>query len=328
MEKPHLWPGWIPMNPDVTAISVFFDDFELLKRNAELSEALNPERSFTWIAVDNGGQDNTGFRESTRFAPCMGTPDIPESVSLDRGSLHHSQGLMAGLESGISTRFLLVMDPDFYVVRPHWMEDVLEHMRNRRLTLFGSCWHPRWWYQYRDFPTVHFMMIDLERLPLEQLDFTPGIRDDRYYRSVSDLTWLPLTLSRLLLMGRFKDTGYRVRETVLAQRCHQYETLTIHFTPQWSHPLLGWILSRFPWLVPKRFIRTPRKGTYAVESFLQQVAPNGYAKGWEEFYWRDKPFAFHLRNIGREKATSASDPELLHTFQKAIECRLPDGERW
>ncbi len=302
---------------DVTTLSVVFNNSQLLKRNADLCQRLNPKREFPWIAVDNLGPHNAELSQWARFKQCRGTPDIPASVSLDRGSLHHSQGLAEGLKSGISSRFLLLMDPDFFVVRQNWMEDVLQHMIEQELTIFGSCWHPRWWYQHQRFPTVHFMMVDLQRFPLDQLDFTPGIREDIFYRAVSQATWLPSTLKRLLLMGRFKDTGYRVRERILKQNIHRYETLIPHVTPTWSPSLLGRLLERFPWLVPQMFSRNPRRGTYEPQSFLQHTAPVGYARGWEEFYWQGQPFAFHLRNIGRDYAATAREPELLRLIDWA-----------
>ncbi len=296
---------------ELTFLSVNFHSEGLLRLNVALTDRLNPDFVARWIAVDNSSSENLS-ENLARFVLLRGTPDIPFEVSGDRGSLHHSEGLMIG-KSIVTTRFLLVIDPDFYVLRSNWISDVLEHMKERKLSLFGSCWHPRWWYQYRGFPTVHFMMIDLDRLPLEHLDFTPGIRDDHFYRTVDQATWIPHNLRWPLLLGRFKDTGYRIREKVLRQGGHRFEILTPHFVPEYEDSRLGRLCYKYRHLIPDRLSRTPtRRNAFTEMTFLKELAPEGYALGWEEFFWQEKPFAVHLRNVGRGQPTSAEHPELRH----------------
>lgn len=296
---------------DVTALSVFFGGESLLYLNGQLSDSMNRGLPFRWIAVDNGNNVQPNLLDRSRFDIVTGPPDIPFEISRDRGSLHHSQGLMLGKQH-VTTRFLVIIDPDFYVVWDDWMTEVLTHMEKEGLSLFGSCWHPRWHYQYRGFPTVHFMVVDLHRLALRDLDFTPGIRSAWLYHAIARSNRLPLSLRCWLLMGRFKDTGYRIREKVLRDGGHRYGTLVPHYIPEYSESFLGRLLRRYPRLIPDRFSRNPtRKGAITEKSFLRTLAPDGYRLGWEEFYWKDQPFGFHLRNIGRGTPTGADHPELL-----------------
>ncbi len=300
---------------DLTALSVFFHSEALLQQNIHLTDRLNPGSRMRWLAVNNGSPKVLGL-DVSRVEVLNGTPDIPFEVSRDRGSLHHSEGLMLG-KGHVSTRFLLVIDPDFYVLRPRWIDDVLEHMESHKLSLFGSCWHPRWWYQYRYFPTVHFMLIDLDRLPLHELDFSPGIREDRLYQTFDKATWLPDQLRTLFLIGRFKDTGHKIRESVLRQGGHSFETLVPHFVPAYQDSCIGRFCRRYPRLIPEILSRTPtRRNAFTEQTFLREIAPEGYSLGWEEFFWQEKPFAVHLRNVGRGKSTSAEHPELQSLLQR------------
>ena len=299
---------------DLTALSVFFHSEALLQQNIHLTDRLNPGSRMRWLAVNNGSPKVSDL-DVSRVEVLNGTPDIPFEVSRDRGSLHHSEGLMLG-KGHVSTRFLLVIDPDFYVLRPRWIDDILEHMESHKLSLFGSCWHPRWWYQYRYFPTVHFMLIDLDRLPLHELDFSPGIREDRLYQTFDKATWLPDQLRTLFLIGRFKDTGHKIRESVLRQGGHSFETLVPHFVPAYQDACIGRFCRRYPRLIPEILSRTPtRRNAFTEQTFLRDIAPEGYSLGWEEFFWQDKPFAVHLRNVGRGKSTSAEHPELQSLLQ-------------
>ncbi len=286
----------------LTALSVVHKEAGLLELNGKLTDAMNPGTDFAWIAVDNGVESPSGLE---RFEVCPGCPPIDPAYSLDRGSMHHAQGLTKGCRE-VRTRYLLVIDPDFYVLRAHWVSDVLDHMQEQGLTVFGSCWHPRWWYQYRSFPTVHFMLIDLERLPLAELDFRPGIREDSRYRAIVHAAWLPASIRWLLLLGRLKDTGYRIRRRLISDKGHRHEVLTPHCL-RWEDPLLGRLL-RGCRLVRDRVTR---------ESFLRTLCPEGYAAGWEEFFWKGQAFAVHLRNVGRASHTSPADLALRRLLDQA-----------
>jgi hypothetical protein len=90
----------------------------------------------------------------------------------------HGEALDALLPH-IETRFLLALDPDFYVVMPHWIELVLAHMERAELDFFGAPWHPRWVEKYRYFPCVHFLLIDLERVDRRSLIFRPPLLSPR-----------------------------------------------------------------------------------------------------------------------------------------------------
>ena len=112
-------------------------------------------------------------------------------------------------------------------------------------------------------------------------------------------------------MGRFKDTGYRIRETVLREGGHRFETLIPHFMPEYEDSRVGQLCRRYRHLIPERLSRTPtRRNAFTEQSFLRNLAPQGYSLGWEEFFWKEQPFAVHLRNIGRGTSTASDHPEL------------------
>ncbi len=85
------------------------------------------------------------------------------------GSYHHAAGLNRALER-VATRYALVIDPDFYVVRPGWIAEVLAHVRAEDLAAFGAPWNPRWYQKFRYFPCTHFMVLDLAKRP-----WSPGL---------------------------------------------------------------------------------------------------------------------------------------------------------
>ncbi len=286
----------------LTVLSVKYGSSQLLKRNAALVRRLNPSAAYTWIAVNNDLEP--GFAADASFRVI---PGATRRLRGDRGSYHHAAGLMLGLAE-VRTRFVLLLDHDFFVVRPGWIADLLEHMQVRRLGFFGSVWHGRWSYQPRDFPSVHFLLIDLEQVPVAELDFTPGMDEPGWDRIVSHPRLpLPAPLRQLLQVGGLRDTGFRVARRFQAKRI-LYECLQPHFDLEtalkdahWLHRFAHRFLPDHLSVIPKRL------ASFTPQSFLREDAPLAYRRGWEEFFWQGEPFAFHLRGVGRDANDQARD---------------------
>ena len=284
----------------LTLLSVKYGDPAHLRRNAALCRQLNPDAEYTWIVVDNDLDEQFALEAmgGVRVVPGV-MPGVERRASGDRGSRHHAAGIMAGLRA-VQSRYLLVIDHDFYVVRPGWIESILEHVRLNNLAFFGSVWHPRWSYQPRDFPSVHFLLIDLGQVKLEDLDFRPDFGADRWDAFVSDpRTPIPSALRTLLQVGRLRDTGWRVRSryrmsglTAERLQVHWNREAAIDAAPTLHRTLMGGL--------PDAFNPYPRTGAELTDqSFLRPVSSLGYGWAWEEFFWQGAPFALHLRGVGR-----------------------------
>ena len=76
--------------------------------------------------------------------------------------------------SAVTTRFLLILDPDFFIVRRDWIADCLAHMQAHELSFFGAAHHPRRPTKFRYFPSVMCTFVDLSRVDRHDLDFNPG----------------------------------------------------------------------------------------------------------------------------------------------------------
>jgi hypothetical protein len=276
----------------LSILSVKFGSSVWLEQNFELIQRLNPDSNYDFFVVNNDSDPN--FKPSPEIQVL---PVVPRVLHGDKGSYHHAAALNSALPL-IKTRFLLILDPDFYVIRPNWIEAVIDNMKAQNLACFGSTWHPRWTYQYRYFPSVHFMLFDLGKIPLETLDFTPDIGVGWWDRAFARSP-LSASLKTIFQIGTFRDTGSRV------QRRFQHfktECLQPHFNAESA-------ISSFDGLqkillnAPDRFSLIPkRKNYFTAQSFLRDVSPHAHKQHWEEFFWQNKPFGFHLRLVGRESA--------------------------
>ncbi len=284
----------------LTIVSVRFRNDALLRKNLELTRAFNPGQSNRWIVVDNefdGAMEPAGANVDV-------IPGAARPKARDLGSLHHALGLEKAL-SAVGTRFVLLLDPDFYVVSKGWIADVVAHAVENKLAFFGAPWHPRWFYQYRDFPAVHFMLIDLEQVRPGDIDLKPAISDDRWWQKINGSpAGLPTALRDALKVQRIRDTGWRLHRRYRDDPGARIELLIPHYVPPES--------ARYRWerrlspVLPKSWLMFPaREESFVRESFLKARFPEAYARGWEEFTWRGAPFAVHLRGVGR--AMSGAD---------------------
>jgi hypothetical protein len=263
----------------LTIISVKFGSSQWLEKNLQVSTKLNPNTKVRWLIVNN--DNDPSFQPSNAEV----LPATPKPDTKDKGSQHHAQAIQSALAL-VKTRFVLILDHDFYVIRPNWMQEVIQHMQTRDLSFFGSVWHPRWSYQYRYFPSVHHMMIDLEKIPLETLNFLPDMNSNTFDKIISHpRVPLPQWLRTALQIGQFRDTGWRIYQQY---QNHPNECLTPHFI---GNP------NKF---IPDRFSLIPKKtGYFTQQSFLKTISSFAYKSAWEEFYWQHQPYALHLRRVGR-----------------------------
>lgn len=153
-------------------------DEALVLRNIEYIHRKNPDASYHIHVLDNGRFH--GFPELELKLPNVtvhtGEPSDYRKPDACRGSYQHATALNRFLrEQEIDTRYLMILDPDFYVVRDNWITDALQHMAEAGLWFMGVPWHPKWYSKHRYFPCVHCMFVDLSVIKPNELDFTPDL---------------------------------------------------------------------------------------------------------------------------------------------------------
>lgn len=235
------------------------------------------------------------------------------------GSYHHAFGLSRAIAAA-GGRFLALLDPDFYVVRPDWIVDVINHMINERLAIFGAPWHPFWFNKFRDFPCTHFMIVDRTRIEIRPDDVLPDLMHDirlpndpvmREWagadgRPPPGLLRRAFTLPSLLLadyrqrplISRSRDTGFMIHATHGEKGVHECvipvigDMTAADLKPRVVSPLQ--LLLDHLYRPGRRYwVRDRVLGLR--RGFQERGLPSVRAAGWEEFIWKGAPFAFHVR---------------------------------
>ena len=298
-------------------------DEPYIKRNYELLKYLNPNEEWTWLIADNGIAEGSGPLDmgDDRFTFIEGVPihSVPhQEVAYRYGAAMHK------VLPHVTSRFLLILDPDCYIVQPRWIETVLRRMETAELSFFGVPWSPDWYRKYRNFPCPQCMFIDLSRIRLEDLDFSPkgsaavGPKDTRAQDSLRP--FVP-TVFRPLLRNAWKaryrsgvgtqpDIGDNIYRQFAGRSHIRCELAAPVFDPAKRRVGYGKVAELFSraldaWL-PDRLSYVPkRKGYFTTTGFRELGYPDARSYGWEEYLWRGEPFSFHLRRSFR----GVYDPE-------------------
>jgi len=313
----------------LTICSVSFHNARHLILNWNLTRRFNrdPQR-IKWVIAENtpeGGTDRLDFTDD-RFLV------IPGASGQCRVSYHHTEALQKCL-TAVDTRFLLILDPDFYIVRGQWLDEIVAHMKTNDLALFGVPWHPKYIDKFRYFPTVHCTFVDLHKLRIEDLDFRPWGPDEiepanagsSRKPSAIEMLWRTLRLQHR--RKEFRDSGTRMYYRYARDPAIRYECATPVYRLPHDFPGSGKPLSLrsrlIESLLPDSLCYLPkRRDSYTNIGFRESGFGGEIPAFWEEFMWKDTPFGFHVR---RNAMKNARDEETeLHAIERFIES-LPDS---
>jgi len=274
---------------------VSYESADWLRLNLDLVTRLNPEARFRWLVVENTPPDSAKRLGDSDPGFELFPGRTPETRPYGTASYHHAAGL-GMITHRVSTRYLLILDPDFFIIRKHWITDIITHMRASDVALLGAPWHPKRTTKFRYFPCAHCTFIDLDRIRKDTLDFSPDyegdpdwLREKIHRPSRKNSLLSRLTFAKRRRIGTARDTGWHV-----FQRYHKDPSLLIEcFQPVFQPKTRRLVTDT---VLPDRLSLTPKRRDYFSKTgFPAYGLPDLQANGWEEFLWRQAPFGFHVR---------------------------------
>lgn len=304
---------------ELTICTVSFYHQGHLKLNLNLTETLNSRNQCRWIVVENtpNGGRMILDQEVENGLILKGSP----RENFQTPNEHHAAGLNKALEC-VDTRFVLISDPDFYIICPNWIENVLSYMKTNDLSFFGVPWHPKWYMKYRYFPCIHCLFVDLEKVPMSTLDFMPDFVPLRFgsaQRGMERSSFIAelqnnippifrrgikflkcLTVERRHI-GWDGDTGSRFYVRFHQKDGYHYECVIPVFRPQWDLQVpIPWRLNRrIERILPDCLSYIPKRpGYFSKSGFLDDETMTSQ---WEEFLWKHQLFGFHVRGYPKRK---------------------------
>ena len=307
------------LDNELSICTVSYDSAKWIDLNTSLVRALNPNRSFRWIIVENSLPGS-----AQRVIPRTDDVIVLDGAASEQrpyaaASYHHAAGLNLGVDA-VTTRFLLVLDPDFFIIRRGWITEILNHMMCESLSILGAPWHPSRYKKWRYFPCAHCTFYDLKQIEKEQLDFQPDY--DEFPRMDKKLGRLTKTLIRLCdplklrerrFIGHSADTGYRIFKQFYGDKQLKVACFTPVFAPSRISKL-------YDALFPDAYRLIPSDSNYySPNSFAGYGFTDFCSLGCEEFLWRDEPFGFHVRSYPKRYKAASSLSLIYHRIQNDIQ---------
>jgi hypothetical protein len=302
---------------ELTICTVSFHHAPHLRLNYDLVRRLNPNAKIRWVIGENSPLDSDRRLAPDEFADTtvLATESLGEEGMIS--AQYHIAAMKACLAEA-DTRFVLLLDPDFYVLRPNWVADVISYMQQNKLAMFGAPWHPRHPRHYPNFPCVHFTMVDNECFSNDR-PYTPDLLMDEERASLLKAEYtapgVPATgverAFRHWLRQRFPDRwrdAWAIADTgsVMFARYWQGEPilneclLPVFYPGDYRKTKLvrGWKNRIFETIMPadiRHWGRDPKTYT-RTGGFLPRTEET---KMWEEFLWQGEIFGFHMRGHPR-----------------------------
>jgi len=270
------------MNQDLTFVMSFFRDTGHMVRNVKTVRAFNPNSDHKWILIDNSSGADLSTLENEKPIVYKGADEkYLNAFFLKKASLANATALNFGITKS-NTRFICVMDPDFFVVYPNWIEAVLGYMDSAGVGILSAPYHPIW-YEKAHRATGHFMVIDTDIIPASMVNFAPSEKQYDSRRRVP-----PHWLGKRRKLRRAYDCGSQIEEL--------FGSNMEYLVPIYDkklNPRVGKLDSVLDLILPREL-----RLTYT-EYPSMSANLSGILALVENYFWHGCPFALHLRRYGQ-----------------------------
>ena len=313
------------MSDNLTICTVCTGDEKLLNLNIDLVKNNNKFFNHNWIITQNFDPKKSLKNELINF----------NNTKVIKGNNKDEIGI-ASLNHGIclnriipiiKTRFVLFIDPDFFVLKKNWIEKLVVFMKKEKISILGVPWHPKWYMKYRFFPCNHFFMIDTNAIPLKELDFRPinlyfdDFSSNQNYSKNKKNNIIKQTLKKIFYNKKnnflyqfqlFIKYNINIRKKIgwdgdTTSRIYlKYKNLksvylikpVYEVEKQWILPISNKINSLIENFLPEKYCFIPKKNNY-------YCSYNKFSKlfidyDFEGFVWNNEPFGFHIRGFPKD----------------------------
>lgn len=334
------------MKHDITICTTSTNDEELVNLNIENTAKLNKNNNISWYVVLNKDpQKKNIIKINLNKNDLLINGNLMDEIGC--GALNHGICFNRTI-SKIKSRFVLYTDPDFFTLKEGWIDSIIEYMLENNIGFFGAPWHPKWYIKFRYFPCHQFLLIDRNLVNLNDFDFRPiniyWTGSSNIYNSIQPHNLqnieknkrisIKYVLKKLIpskfiekyrnyknymfsIQSRKKncwdgDSGARIYLKFINKKI-KISLLKPVFNPKidWQVPISWKLNYYFEKLLPEKLCYFPKDAnyTYQPSDFGNELG----GKGYEGFYWNNKPFSFHTRGFPREnKGMRNREDEILH----------------
>ena len=295
---------------EITICTVCTNDEILIQKNIEIISKLNKQIKINWvIGINKKNISEVNFKTyDTNIKYTKGVP----SELIGSIALNHSITLNL-TKKYIDTRFVLFIDPDFFLLKENILEEIIKDMIAEKISFLGTPWYPKWHTKFRYFPCSHCLFVDTENISLDLFDFRPIkiFWDKEYYKYnlfIDRKSLFKRIFFKMLSLNNFINYNFvhRKNNAFDGDTCHRiYLNLRDSkykfkiFNPgfniknDWLIPISWKLNNLIEFFLPEKYCFFPKRKKLIVfdTKFINYLSSFSY----EGFYWKNQPIGFHIR---------------------------------
>lgn len=253
------------------------DEVDLFSLNYYSVQKFNPGSEHKTVLVNNTGEIISEL-DGVNIVSGI-DDDLIEALLCKPESDEVGLALMLGLRA-VDTRYICVLDPDFFVVCPFWIEAMKAHMEATDVGIITAPPYPLH-YNKRNTVTNNFIFIDTERFPKALINFLPSKREAGAFVIRSGEKIRKIVGDKLYRYFD-KNTSYDCGDQIEMRSETKIEYLTALYNHKQS-PYYTW-LER---ILPERFRLINKNVFYVSLANLESE--------FEVWVWNAIPFGIHCR---------------------------------
>ncbi len=317
---------------------------EFIEMNDRLIRELNPSATYERFVINNSPNGTIHIAGAKEF-PQPKLPDYLHKFSYGRAGYELGTAFNSILKE-VKTRFVLFLDPDFFIIYPNWIQELTEYAKKNNIGFLGSPYHPKYWVKKRRFPTNYCLLVDREVIGDEfyswnwmpehsesemvKMQESDGKKKIEKVKRASSESSAVKNFFRKII-----DNVKKRRYIATSKECNadlyrryfrgtvKYEsfipTVTVrdfiqhyHLSRRYDRAL--YLLER---LIPEKYSFVPRKG-FTFRSFRDVGSPDVLSTGMEEWWFFRKPFAFHLRGFKQHNGGAVDEEKTKNSILQTI----------
>ena len=317
---------------EITICTVSHNDEIFIQKNIEMLSKLNKQIKINWIIAINKNI-NKKIKFENHGSNILLIDGINENL-IGSAALHHSISLNL-TKKEVKTRFVLFLDPDFFLLKKIFINEMIDYMQSTNTPLIGSPYHPKWHTKFRYFPTCHCMFVDTNTISLDVLDFRPTkVVWDKEYSKYNQINHRKSLLNRIfdkiIISNNFikynfvhrkyngfdGDTSHRIYLNLRDKYKFKIFNPGFNIKNDWLIPISWRLNNLIEFFLPEKYCFFPKRKKLIIfeTKFINYLSSFSY----ECFYWKNQPIGFHIRGHPKKIINKRNKEKELENINNII----------
>ena len=278
---------------------VCFKTKKFIEKNISLIKRLNKgsRLNIKFYICDNNEKKTYNYIKSREIEIFKGVKRNPNHRVPNTD--HLNRALNKVLRKIKKPDFLIIIDPDFYIIEKNWIIKTIEFCNSNKISIFGAPWFPTHLSKPKYFPCSHYTVFKKNILS-KNLDFTiknnKNNKNNKKYKINKQYGMLINFLLGRNWIRINPDTGYKIYKKFVNSKIN-FESLTPIISKNDINEIMGYGIISYIIKFINYFKKSDQQLLPEKNKFIYEKNFSGkFYKGFQNFTFNKKTtHAIHLR---------------------------------